>query len=71
MDEIVSIPGPAEGWIDTGVARVARIGGILREPGSVGVFDVVGLGAKNMEDIADQIVAAMRFPRGLRVTGRS
>jgi hypothetical protein len=68
MDEIVSIPGQVEGWVATGVARVPRIGGILREPGSVTVFDVLGLGAKNMEDIADQIVAAMRFPR---VMGRS
>src|SRR5580698_3054472 len=67
MEMVVVNPSPPEGWVDTGVVRVAGIGGVLREPGSVVVFDVVRLGVKNIEDIADQIVAAMRFPPRLRV----
>jgi hypothetical protein len=67
MEMVIVNPSPPEGWVDIGVARVAGIGGILREPGSGVVFDAVRLGVKNIEDVADQIVAAMRFQPQLRM----
>ena len=50
-----------------GLLTYRGIGGVLPEPGSVVVFDVVGLSIEDVENVADQIVPAVRFPSGLRV----